>query len=181
MSLGSLTKVLNSWSREFFGTAAFQHPAAASNIELSNYFTFIDQSYEAITRPSRNGETLDELHTRYACAIEGMIRALDNDPKQPRAVLLCTHAAGMICIGRVLTGRMPSDPTEEDFKCGTCALSRFDRRRALEKSPTTRRPDTTLKARSNLKWHGGRDLLVEWDCTVNGDCSFLTGGEERPW
>lgn len=108
----------------------------------------------------------------------------------PKAALICTHAAGMICIGRALTGKMPDDPDEEDFRCGTCALSVFsrkqsdhgdtdtdgqsrnDRRKSWDRVPPNTAPDVGWQKRGV---RGG------WDCVRNGDCSFLRGGEERSW
>ena len=168
--------------REFFGTARFEHPSPAPMPQLANLFDFVDQSYMPQIQPSTHGETLDALHDRHAYALHRIIQALDQDPRQPKAALLCTHAASMICIGRVLTGRMPLDPTDEDFKCGTCALSRFERKAYSMNGrgiglwhPSE--PDLIPK----LDWRNGSGVAGGWDCTVNGDCSFLRGGEERTW
>ena len=113
-----------------------------------------------------------------------MVQQLDTDPQRPRAAIICTHAASMICIGRVLTGKMPSDLTEDDFRCGTCALSRFDRRTGQERQSNTavglwndNEPDEI----PHIDWKEGRGIAGGWDCTVNGDCSHLSGGEERTW
>jgi len=32
-----------------------------------------------------------------------------------------------------------------------------------------------------LDWRDGRGVQGGWDCVVSGDCSFLSGGEERGW
>lgn len=58
----------------------------------------------------------------------------------------------MIAAGRVLTGRAEEEWREGDFGCATCAVSRFERRGA-----------------------------ARWECVLNGDCTFLPGGEERGW
>jgi len=94
----------------------------------------------------------------------------------------------MISIGRALTGRMPEDEGEEDFKCFTCAFSKFTRRRAVTTaaveddgvSPAAwdaSRPDEV----PDVGWRDGKGVGGGWDCEVNGDCSFLAGGEERGW
>lgn len=130
-----------------------------------------------------------------------MIEDLDNEAleeggpdKGPRAILLCTHAAGMICIGRALTGRMPEDVDEADFGCGTCALSVFVRRKASPQ-PSASSGDGTNGTGTEAVQHWdpskpdvvpqvpwvGKGVGGGWDCVVNGDCNFLQGGEERSW
>jgi transcription factor C subunit 7 len=88
----------------------------------------------------------------------------------------------MICIGRALTGRMPEDPSEEDFKCFTCSLSKFTRRNIPE-APVEKQHIWTLDEPENIPfvdWRG-KGVKGGWDCEVNGDCSFLEKGEERGW
>lgn len=173
--------------REFFGTARFSHPSPATTAGLAKHFEFIDQSYKPSIRPSSHGETLQALHDRYAYALHRMVQLLDSHPRRPRSVLICTHAAGMICIGRTLTGHVPEDLTEEDFRCGTCALSRFDRK---EKTTTAQVnggqgiglwDENEPEAIPRLSWRHDVGIGGGWRCTVNGDCSFLKGGEERTW
>lgn len=96
----------------------------------------------------------------------------------------------MIAIGRALTGRMPPEEGEEDFKCYTCALSRFQRRDGVAAAAGAH---TEGEARSGeweverphdiprVEWRGGRGVGGGWVCEINGDCSFLSGGEERGW
>lgn len=170
---------------EFFGTARFTHPSPASLPILSKHFDFLDLAHTPSVRPSSNGESLETLHNRHAYALHRMIEQLDNDPQQPRVALLCTHAASMICIGRALTGQMPEDYGEEDFRCGTCALSCYKRRKP---SPDAAVADDvhfwqeeTPEFIPVVNWRGGRGVCGGWDCIVNGDCSHLTGGEERSW
>jgi transcription factor C subunit 7 len=91
-------------------------------------------------------------------ALDTIITALDNDPTQPKVLLICTHAATMIAIGRVLTGNLPDDLDEDDFQCYTASLSRFERKGTEEK-----------------KAIGG------WDCVLNSETGYLSGGAERGW
>lgn len=76
--------------------------------------------------PSRNGETVEELHDRVARATEALIARCDAEGA--RAVLVCSHAAVVIAMGRVLTGRMPEDVGEQDFGAFTCGLSVYRRK-----------------------------------------------------
>lgn len=64
----------------------------------------------------------------------------------------------MIAIGRALTGKMPEDPDEDDFQCYTASLSRFQR---------------------NEK--GGKKVIGNWDCVLNSETGYLSGGAERGW
>lgn len=140
--------------------------------------------------PSTNGESIPDLHDRIAYTLSHVVAALDADPRGPRTLLICTHAASMIAIGRALTGRMPPDEGEEDFKCFTCALTRFDRRITKEEDGervwkeereagewSAERPHDIPR----VSWREGRGVGGGWDCVINGDCSFLTNGEERGW
>lgn len=164
---------------EFYGTARFDHPRPAAADVLRRWFPWVTDRI-SIT-PSSKGETLDMLHNRFAYALHRIIENADKDPNVT-AIIICTHAAGMIALGRALTGQMPEDPTDEDFKCATCALSRFDRRAgtgavAPVKIWDEKQPDDI----PDTDWRSGNGVQGGWECTVNGDCSFLKGGEERGW
>lgn len=102
----------------------------------------------------------------------------------------------MIAIGRALTGNMPEDEGAEDFKCFTCAFSKFSRKRAPPANQTTSTNETGLDpllatARAwdpnkpdevpDVNWRNGRGVQGGWTLEVNGDCSFLENGEERGW
>ncbi|KAF2222548.1 histidine phosphatase superfamily [Elsinoe ampelina] len=150
---------------EFYGLARFDHPIPASVEVLTTHFPgMLDEGYRGAIRPSVNGESIPGLHDRVAYALEDIIRQLDGEGVE--AAVLCTHAAVMICAGRALTGRMPEEEGEEDFRCGTCAFSRFERREGGE-------------AKGGMK--EGEGVGGGWECVVNGDCSFLKEGEERTW
>jgi transcription factor C subunit 7 len=109
--------------------------------------------------PGSNGEMILELHERVKNALDHIITTLDNDPEQPKTVLLCTHAATMIAAGRVLTGMMPENLDEDDFKCFTAGLSKYVRR----------------------SFNPQRGIAENWNCELNSDTSFLSGGAERGW
>ena len=103
-------------------------------------------------------------------------------------MLICTHAASMIAMGRVLTGMMPGDWGEDDFKTYTCGITKLERR-ALKvpegEDGTIGRLGTIIAGKElgipNVNWRNGRGVLGGWDCVMNGDCSHLDGGEERGW
>ena len=101
-------------------------------------------------------------------------------------MLMCTHAAAVLAMGRVLTGRMPEEVSEEDFQCYTCGLSQFTRRAKPSSESENRdhvedwdprRPDQI----PDVGWRDGKGVAGGWDCERNSDCSFLENGEERGW
>lgn len=92
---------------------------------------------------------MSQLHNRLATALASIIADVDIElaslerdsespspspttaariDKKPRAILICSHAASLIAMGRALTGNMPDDPNEQDFNVFTAGLSTFVRR-----------------------------------------------------
>ena len=124
------------------------------------------------------------VHLRHAYAMHRLIEHFDRLPNGPKALLICTHAASMICIGRCLTGKLPDDLDTEDFRCGTCAMSTYKRRSGPPPDASklgkwdASKPDDIPSIDS---WFNGTGVGGGWDCEKNGDCSFLSGGEERTW
>ncbi|KAG8156670.1 hypothetical protein KVR01_013461 [Diaporthe batatas] len=184
---------------EWYGSASFEHPTSASSDTLAELFPAFDRSYAPAVAPSRNGESISQLHDRVASTMDALIRRCDE--AGVRAVLLCSHAATVIALGRVLTGNMPDNVETEDFRAFTCGLSVFRRRLAATcdgdsaasapgvRAPTpqtTASPDNYSKSQADpfsaqVDWKDGRGVGGGWLCEVNGDCSFLSGGEERGW
>lgn len=143
---------------EFFGKAHFTHPTPPDLSILSPFFENLDSEYASIHVPHENGELIVELHERVKSAIQRVIEEADSEPGSPKTLLICTHAATMIALGRILTGTMPEDPDEDDFQCYTASLSTFKRRRD----------------------HPER-VIGNWDCIGNAETHFLSGGAERGW
>jgi transcription factor C subunit 7 len=146
-------------SREFFGRANWEHPTPPTLQILTPHFENLDQEHVSSHIPAPKGEMIVELHERVRRALEHIITTLDQDPEQPKTVLICSHAATIIAAGRVLTGQMPEDPDEDDFQCFTAGLSKFVR-----------------KSRGAEKGVAGN-----WKCELNSDTSYLSGGAERGW
>jgi transcription factor C subunit 7 len=144
---------------EFFGRANFDHPEPPTVTVLLKHFKNLDEHYQSLYIPAPKGETIIELHERVNKAVNRIITELDNDHEQPKTLLICTHAATMIALGRVLTGNMPQDPDEDDFQCYTAGLSKF--------------------TRTNM--NPAKGAVGNWDCVLNSDTSFLSGGAERGW
>ncbi|KAL4809254.1 histidine phosphatase superfamily [Aspergillus unguis] len=153
---------------------------------------------------STRGESIPQLHNRVATALEGIIREVDaevatveaSQPAEQRtskALLICSHAAPLIAMGRVLTGNMPGDSSVEDFYVYTAGLSTFRRRSgstSVIASAAKGQGDQALAEGTRVTdpavttvpvWRDGNGVGGGWDCVVNGDCSFLSGGAERGW
>jgi transcription factor C subunit 7 len=144
---------------EFFGRASWEHPIPPDLKMLTPLFENLDQESVSVHVPGANGETIVELHERVRNALDRIVRTLDNDPEQPRTVLICTHAATMIAAGRVLTGQMPEDPDTDDFQCFTAGLSKYVRKSADPE----------------------KGVAGNWNCELNSETSYLSGGAERGW
>lgn len=173
---------------EFYGLARFDHPSPASIEVLNQHFPRLHAEKDPVIVPSTKGESIPQLHDRVAYCLHHLIRRADADPSGPKTLLICTHAASMIAIGRALTGNMPEDESEEDFRCFTCSFSKFARRSST--SAVAADGDWSQEATWNPKdgdlvpdigWRNGKGVAGGWDCEINGDCSFLQGGEERGW
>ena len=111
---------------EWYGLARFAHPSPASPSLLQNLFQSYNSEYEPSLIPSSSGESLPTLHDRCAYALNFIVSNADIEDAssseglaKETSILICTHAATMIAIGRTLTGRMPDDACVEDFKTYT--------------------------------------------------------------
>lgn len=159
---------------EWFGKAWFEQPSPADPSRLkTDFFPFVDEDYESLLVPERHGERILEIHERLAKAFTRVIQDVDREYEaqgrgsEDVTLLICGHAAQIICSGRVLTGDMPDDPDEEDFKCFTCGISQFQRRGVSNHS-------------EGADWKG-RGVAGGWECVANSWCGHLSGGEERGW
>lgn len=173
---------------EWYGVARFTHPSPASPSLLRTLFQSYNTDYSPSIVPSSSGEGLPALHDRCGYALSHIISNADIEDavssegrEKETSILICTHAAPMIAIGRTLTGCMPDDVCVEDFKTYTCGISKFVRK--------------TMHLDGNQepleKWEAGMDIPKTnwtgngvaggWDCVVNSNCDHLEGGEERGW
>ncbi|CAK7224543.1 C6 zinc cluster transcription factor-like protein [Sporothrix curviconia] len=180
---------------DWFGPAPFRHPQPLPAAELQErFFPWVDPAYVASGQaPPCEGETMAQLHARLAAVVGHIIRQCDADGV--RCVLLCTHAAPIIALGRVLTGQVPVDVGAQDFGVFTCGLTVYQRRSPQrqqaqqpgnkddkdDKDSTPIPWDDGRKTLARETWTHGRGVAGGWDCTMNCDCSFLSEGEERGW
>jgi transcription factor C subunit 7 len=132
-------------------------------------------------RPDVYGETIEELHERVAYAIYRVIEKMDAMPNGPKSLLICSHAAIMISLGRVLTGKMPQDVTEDDFQCFTASLSAYRRKNVSKDQRQVDKWDATNpKSFPDVNWKAN-GVLGEWECEMNSDTSYLSSGPQRGW
>ncbi|XWW97645.1 hypothetical protein V2A60_005630 [Cordyceps javanica] len=148
---------------EWFGAAPFTHPQPADAAELHGLFPAYDAEFVSPVRPRERGETYAQLVARVRAAMQALIRRCDEEGR--RTVVICSHAAVIIVLGRVLTGQYPDEMDTEDFKAFTCGLSVYARAQEDKGSYSADKLDN----------------VGNWICEKNSDCSFLSGGEERGW
>lgn len=110
---------------EWFGAAPFTHPQPADAAELHGLFPAYDVDFASPVKPHVRGETYAQLVARVREAMRALIRRCDEEGR--RSVVVCSHAAVIIVLGRVLTGQHPDDMDTDDFKAFTCGLSVYAR------------------------------------------------------
>ncbi|KAI0408618.1 RNA polymerase III transcription initiation factor complex component [Xylaria palmicola] len=129
---------------EWYGRAHFEHPTSAPLNDLRTWFADLDADHVSSPAPRRRGESITELYDRVAACIQAIIMKCDQGGK--KAVLVSTHAAVVIALGRILTANVPEDPSVEDFRAFTCGLSIY-RRQGINQgrsiTATTDRPAIT--------------------------------------
>ncbi|ORY76646.1 histidine phosphatase superfamily, partial [Protomyces lactucae-debilis] len=137
-------------------TASHPSPATVSHLQrlfppLSSHCKLIHEGYQAQCVPSTRGESMADIHARAKHAIDLIIA--DAEAAGCKTILLCTHAATNIALGRALCG----DATRTiPTPCASVAV--YLRKEA---------------------YVPGR--LGGWQVERLGDCSFLEDGAERDW
>lgn len=164
---------------EWYGMYRTKDPVPASLDTLRSFFPTYTENEKPLWIPATEGESIVELHDRAAYTLAGIIQQFDKDPAAPKSVLICTHAATFMALSRALTGRFPEDISAQDFHPWTASLSTF-KRKIFEGVTTTfdKRAGDTLPKLDWQHWDGIGGL---WECVSSGDCSFLSGGEDRGW
>ncbi|KAK3379579.1 histidine phosphatase superfamily [Lasiosphaeria ovina] len=152
---------------EWYGSASFEHPIPAARSKLDALFpALLDPDYRPAVVPTRMGESIAELHDRVAATMDALVA--DCDREGVRAVLLCSHAAVIIALGRVLTGAVPDSVEAEDFRAFTCGLSVYRRR-------------TTKGGGQSSRSSGGDGALAGCAAEIIGPSSSQAGGDTGQW
>ncbi|KAL8816814.1 MAG: hypothetical protein Q9223_004241 [Gallowayella weberi] len=168
---------------EWYGVASFDHPSPAPPAILKSLFpSSLDDTYRASIVPPRSGETIAQLHDRVANALTHIITSVDAESGTKEiALLICTHAATLIAIGRTLTGSMPHDPNEDDFVAPTAGITKFVRKAVAEPDLLEISGQGSRVRPEAIDWKDGTGVAGGWTCVLNGNCDHLAGGAERTW
>jgi transcription factor C subunit 7 len=177
--------IVDNGFEEWFGETGDdrEHPRPAKVEELRDeHFPHMGLRglEKTIIKSSRFGEGIMQLHNRIAYALHRIIERADKEGE--KSILICTHAAAMIAMGRALTGVMPEDTSVEDFHCYTASLSQYNRR-TVESHPPSDIAWWNPEAENvipDVRWQE-QGVMGGWDSVLNGDCSYLEGGPERGW
>ncbi|KAL7946218.1 histidine phosphatase superfamily [Trichoderma barbatum] len=162
---------------EWFGSAPFEHPGPASPSVLKSLFPAFDESYVSAQHPPKRGETLAQLQARLTATMQSIIDRCDAEDR--RAIVLCTHAAVVIMLGRILTGEFPESVDADDFRAFTCGLSVYRRRLNNQNEGLPGKGD--LSGKEPNPSAAAAVVVGGWSCEANSDCRFLIDGEERGW
>jgi len=128
------------------------HPRPPLAAQLKKHFPLVaEDSHSPLLFVPQTGETIFEIHERARDFLRLFIRYLDEKHPDVRTVLLVSHAATIIALGRALSGNI-----QKDIRAGTCSLSQFVRNAGKKE----------------------QDELQGWDCVLNGSVDHLSGGEE---
>ncbi|KAL8700731.1 MAG: hypothetical protein Q9224_000828 [Gallowayella concinna] len=168
---------------EWYGVASFNHPSPAPPAILKSLFpSSFDETYRASIVPPTSGETIAQLHDRVANALTHIITSVDAESgTKETAILICTHAATLIAIGRTLTGCMPCDPNEDDFVAPTAGITKFVRKAVAEPRLLENCGQGSRVRLEAIDWKDGKGVAGGWTCVLNGNCDHLVGGAERTW
>ncbi|KAN0065694.1 hypothetical protein ACQY0O_000824 [Thecaphora frezii] len=127
------------------------HPAPARAATMRKFVPRLSLSWEPLLYPDSLGEDIPQLHAR-ARRVLSLIQQRCHQLGVER-VLLCSHAATLIALGRVLLQDDAGGQRTKAINVGTATLSKYTR------IGTSKR----------------------WQQQLNGDGSFLKHGSERNW
>ena len=169
---------------EWYTLSGAKTPSPAESHILAGLFPCLDTDYSSAVSPSVYGEDVDEFHFRIANTVQKLIE--QSDREGTRTVLLSTHASALIAIGRVLTGYIPVDIEEEDFKAYPCGVSKFVRRNPHAKEYHSGRASLASSSNTTLGYRAKSlpdhfSSLGNWTCTMDSDSSFLKDQDLTSW
>ncbi|BFZ59356.1 C6 zinc cluster transcription factor-like protein [Saitoella coloradoensis] len=134
---------------EWYGLTRATHPSPAPASVMKGFFPRVVEGYTPSLVPSTTGESMADVHERCRNALDVLIERADAEGL--KTILICSHAATLIAIGRGLTGK-----PDLHVNAATCSISEYIRGEGAER-------------------------VGNWKIVRNGDCSHLSHGEERNW
>ena len=142
----------------------------STTADLQAVFPACSKEYKSICEPVLEGETVEQLHSRLARVLTKILTASPQDQEgKPEAILLCSHAANVVAIGRILTGKASSKVSKQDPAAFTCGVSKYVKK--------VEEDSNSIKGLSEED----NKVLGIWEIQVDCDCHFLKDGEERGW
>jgi transcription factor C subunit 7 len=94
---------IGEWYGRLLRDTSPDHPTPLNVDQWPKYFPDIDfRRGETGIMGDRRGETMDEVHERVQRALQVLIQRADEEGLN--TIILCTHAATNIALGRALTG-----------------------------------------------------------------------------
>lgn len=136
---------------EWFKRERSSHPKPASNAVLKGFFPAVDESYTSLVVAGDDGEDEVELHERTKRFLDILLEKLNREEPEIETILIVSHAATRIALGRALAG-----DNSLDIRTGVCSLDVF----------------TANKAGA---------LTGDWTVKSSGQVDYLSEGEVMHW
>jgi transcription factor C subunit 7 len=127
------------------------HPSPARAQYMQEFIPQLSLSWTPMLYPDANGESISQLHARARRVLDLIAQRCEE--LGVKRVLICSHAATIIAMGRVLLNDDTDGKRTKFIGAGTASLSKYVRTNSEGK----------------------------WTQQLNGDASFLPGGVEREW
>ncbi|WOO76538.1 putative protein [Vanrija pseudolonga] len=151
------------------GSGLLPRPAGPST--LQDHFDMKLADYDATYFPKREGEKLDDLTERIDTFLSAFVRRVEAERPDVRTLLIVSHAAVVVQVGRALTGDYALD-----FPAATASLSLY-RRKGLSSLSAARAHGGV---RGEL-FGPGKPVLGDWEVVFKNSVEHLSGGVQHSW
>ncbi|KAL1413726.1 C6 zinc cluster transcription factor-like protein [Vanrija albida] len=121
--------------------------------------------------PNRRGETVPELAARIDGFVRAFVRRVEAERPDVRTLLIVSHAACVVQIGRALVGDYALD-----FPAATASLSLY-RRKGLGSLSAARAHGHV----DGALFGTGKPVLGDWDAVILNSVDHLSGGVQHSW
>ncbi|OLL22142.1 hypothetical protein NEOLI_005508, partial [Neolecta irregularis DAH-3] len=106
---------------EWYITSQDEHPSPPKAKTLKTFFPRIKENYQPTLIPALNGESMLQLHRRAEIVVKKLIQQIDEEG-DINSIVLCTHAATNISLGRALTAI-----SDLEVRTGCASLGVYER------------------------------------------------------